>query len=321
MRANLLLLAGNSDLLTVYNAYVGWKKSRETPGTSEFAFCRKNHLSIQALSSIEDIKLQLASSLADTGLFDLDPSEKAALSRASYMSGGRQKQFFKVPERLDKYSADDMVVNSVIAWSFYPRLLIREGKTGWRSVANNQTVRLHITSVNRQAPSQSPHPSQLRQFDSKWRHSSPSSASSGATGNPLGELLPPFRFLSYYHMMQSRNRAYQAHETSAVDDFAVAMLCGELDVRLHAGVLLIDGGSRAKFSVDSWKSAVAIKALSERVREALAAWIRAPSRSNDSANGRKDMRRAEDDRKWIEIWEKIFGGMLQRRASRMHLQV
>ncbi|KAI5288307.1 hypothetical protein KEM54_005311 [Ascosphaera aggregata] len=308
--AKLAMKRGNSDLLTVYNAYLGWKKSRETPGSSEFAFCRKNHLSIQALSSIEDIKVQLAVSFVDTGLFNLTQSEKALLNRASYMSG-RQRQSFKVPERFDKYSNDDMVVNSVVAWSFYPRLLIREGKTGWRSIANNQTVKLHITSVNRQLPSAPPHSSRLRHLNPLWRPSSPSNAQ-------LGDLLPPFRFVSYYHMMQARSRAYQAHEISAVDDFAVALLCGELEVRLHAGVLLIDGGSRAKFAVDSWRCAIAMKSLSERVREALAAWIRGPSRVEPE---KKKLRRLEDDIKWIELWGSIFGGMLQRRASRMNMQV
>lgn len=89
-----------------------------------------------------------------------------------------------------------MVVNSVVAWSFYPKLLTREGK-GWRNVANNQSVTLHPTSVNKRADSAV-----------KW--------------------------LSYYHIMQARNRNLNAHETSAVDDFAIALLCGDAEFKVRA---------------------------------------------------------------------------------------
>lgn len=85
-------------------------------------------------------------------------------------------------------------MDSVIAWSFYPKLVAREGK-GWRNVANNQNVSLAPTSVNR--PSD-----------------------------------PSIKWLSYYHVMQARSKSYIAHETSAVEDFAVAVLCGDLDFKV-----------------------------------------------------------------------------------------
>ena len=108
--------------------------------------------------------------------------------------GGRQRQFFTLPEQYDVNSGNDVIVNSVIAWSFYPKLLTREGK-GWRNVGNNQTVVLHPTSVNKQS-------------DARW--------------------------LSYYSIMQARNRSrtYNAQETSAVDDFAIALLCGDSEFRV-----------------------------------------------------------------------------------------
>jgi ATP-dependent RNA helicase DHX29 len=106
----------------------------------------------------------------------------------------RNRHFFTVPERVDVNSANDVVVNSVIAWSFYPKLVAREGK-GWRNVGNNQTVTLHPTSVNKRAES-----------TIKW--------------------------LSFYHMMQARSKLYNAHETSAVEDFAVAMLCGDVEFKV-----------------------------------------------------------------------------------------
>jgi ATP-dependent RNA helicase DHX29 len=83
----------------------------------------------------------------------------------------------------------------VIAWSFYPKLLVRDGK-GWRSIANNQTVSIHPVSVNR-------HP----ESSVKW--------------------------MSYYHIMQSGNRYYNAHETSNVEDFTVALLCGDVEFKVR----------------------------------------------------------------------------------------
>jgi ATP-dependent RNA helicase DHX29 len=193
----------------VYNAYCAWKRTRSTPGANEYAFCRKNFLSSQTLLNIEDIKMQLIVSLADAGLLTLDPTQKTMLNRYSHTypisiylkltqcrarSGGRQRQFFTIPEDYDTNSSNDVVVNSVIAWSFYPKLLTREGK-GWRNVANNQSVTLHPTSVNKHADA-----------SIKW--------------------------LSYYHIMQARNRNYNAFETNAVDDFAIALLCGEAEFKV-----------------------------------------------------------------------------------------
>ena len=252
---------GDSDLLTLYNAYSAWKKIRSTPGLSEFTFCRKNCLSPQALLNIEDVKTQLLVSLVDTGLLKLDASEASALSRARFTS--RNRQFFTVPERANSNSDNDTIVNAVIAWSFYPRLLTREqGKKGFRNVSNNQSVVLHPTSVNRnRAPD-----------------------------------APPLKFLSYYHIMQSRNRNYNAHETSAVDDIAVALLCGDVGFRLYAGLVTVDG-SRVRFAVRDWKTLLALKVLSSRLREILGAVFREPGRAVLS-------RRHEE---WLGLWERVFG--------------
>lgn len=72
---------GDSDLLTVYNAYCAWKRARSTPGSNEFSFCRKNFLSSQTLLNIEDVKMQLVVSIADAGLLQLDSTQKTSLNR------------------------------------------------------------------------------------------------------------------------------------------------------------------------------------------------------------------------------------------------
>lgn len=113
----------------------------------------------------------------------------------SARSNSRNRQFFIIPEDFDINSNNDVVINSVIAWSFYPKLLTREGK-GWRNVGNNQTITLHATSINKRADQ-----------SIKW--------------------------LSYYHIMQARNRNLNAHDTSAVDDFAIALLCGDAEFKVR----------------------------------------------------------------------------------------
>lgn len=90
---------------------------------------------------------------------------------------------------------NDLILNSVIAWSFYPKILKSEGKS-WRNIANNQSVKLHPSTVNK-----------------------------GIGRNQT--------WLSFYHIMQSANKFYNAHETSAVEDFAVALLCGDAEFKVR----------------------------------------------------------------------------------------
>lgn len=161
---------GDSDLLTVYNAYSAWKRvcQAATGGGAEFQFCRKNFLSPQTLGNIEDLKGQLLNAVIDSGFLQITTEEKQALNRLRYGGRRRQQIFFEVPKRVNINSDNEVICQSVIAWSFYPKLLVRDvpGGKGLRNVGNNQNISLHPSSVNK--------------------------------GN--NEL----RWLSYYHIMQSK---------------------------------------------------------------------------------------------------------------------
>lgn len=137
---------GDSDLLTVYNAYATWRKICTTPGQSEYAWSRKNFLSPQTLAGIEDLKAQLLHSLIDAGLVQLSGDDRTSLNRYRYAS--RHRNFVPVPEPFNTNITNDEFLGSVIASAFYPKILIREGK-GWHNVSNNQSVSLHPTSVNK----------------------------------------------------------------------------------------------------------------------------------------------------------------------------
>jgi len=89
--------------------------------------------------------------------------QRLTIHRTRFSS--RRRQFFDIPQRANVNSDNDIITTSVIAWSFYPKLLIRDGK-GFRNVANNQSISLHPTSVNK------------GHHDLKW--------------------------LSYYHIMQAK---------------------------------------------------------------------------------------------------------------------
>lgn len=152
--AMMLFRRGDSDLLTIYNAYSAWKRVclSNSNGSKDFQFCRKNFLSQQTLSNIEDVKGQLLVSLADSRFLSLTEEERRGLTKMRFGGGRRRQQhFFEVPQRVNINSDNDVVSASVIAWSFYPRLLVRDmpGSKGLRNVGNNQSISLHPSSVNR----------------------------------------------------------------------------------------------------------------------------------------------------------------------------
>ena len=258
--ARLAFKKGDSDLLTIYNAYLAWRRICTSNAMPEYQFCRKNFLNPQTLSNIEDLKAQLAASLADAGFLKLSNSEQGLLGKVGHYS--RRRNFVGIPDRYNSNNYD-LMQNTVIAYSFYPQLLKREGK-GWRNIANNQSVSLHPTSVNKGMVKAS-----------KW--------------------------LSFYHVMQSSSKAYHAHETSPVEDFAVALICGEAEFKMYAGVIVIDG-NRIRFSVDDWKTLIVIKILRTQIRHIIDQSFHYPGRNL-----------SQDQLSWLDIWQKIVSsGMSEK---------
>jgi ATP-dependent RNA helicase DHX29 len=260
--ARLSFKKGDSDLLTTYNAYKAWRLVCTTPGRSELQFCHKNFLSPQNLGNIEDLKAQLLSSLVESGFIHLEPDDRRALTR--YRSTNRNRSFVKVPAIYDVHSNNDIFVNSVVATAFYPKILTREGK-GWRNISNNQSVSLAPTSVNK-----------------------------GTNPNAA-------KFLSYYHIMQSSNKFYNAHSTSVAYPLPmVLMVAADMDFKMHAGVISFPG-SVLRFAVRDWRAAVAIKVLRRRVREILASTWKNPSRVL-----------SEREREWLGFFCGIFQGKFEK---------
>ncbi|KAJ4294657.1 hypothetical protein N0V88_004886 [Collariella sp. IMI 366227] len=250
---------GDSDLLTVYNAYLAWKRvcQSATGGGAEFQFCRKNFLSPQTLANIEDLKGQLLVAVADSGFLQLTEDERRALNKLRFSGRGRRFQaFFEVPKRVNINSDNEIVAQSVIAWSFYPKLLVRDvGSKGLRNIGNNQSISLHPSSVNK------------GYNDLRW--------------------------LSYYHIMQSK-AFYNAHETTAVDPFAIALLCGDVRADMYSGVLVLDG-NRARFALPDWKTMLVVKVLRARLKEMLTRSFKSPGKLPTAQH-----------EKWLEVWQRVF---------------
>ncbi|PSK56712.1 ATP-dependent RNA helicase DHX36 [Elsinoe australis] len=220
---------GDSDLLTTFNAYKTWRRLCTTAGISEFEFCKKNFLSPTALANIEELKGQLLSSLLDAGFMTLSPEERSALSRTRHSRHTRN--FVPIPASFAANEENETIVCSVIAWSFYPKILVREGK-GWRSVANNQSLSLHPTSVNKLSSTPS--------FDKT-------------------------KYLSFYSIMQSSSRFTNAQETSPVEVMALLLLAGDARFEFYAGVIIVDG-NRLRFKVKSWREMTMIKTLRSKIK-------------------------------------------------------
>lgn len=177
------------------------------------------------------------------------------LSRAR--NSKHRRTFFEVPQRANSNSDNDYVTSSVIAWSFYPKILVRDGK-GWRNISNNQSISLYPSSVNKG----------IREL--KW--------------------------LSYYHIMQAK-QFYNAHETTAVEEFAIALLCGDVRFDMFAGVLILDG-NRARFAISDWKTILVIKTLRSRLRDIMTKSFRNPGKQLSA-----------QQQTWMDVWQKIFTGI------------
>ncbi|XP_076614901.1 ATP-dependent RNA helicase DHX29 [Chaetodon auriga] len=67
--AKAALALANSDHLTIYNAYVGWKNTQAEGPRAEMAYCRKHFLNRTALITIQDIKHELMKMMEQAGFW------------------------------------------------------------------------------------------------------------------------------------------------------------------------------------------------------------------------------------------------------------
>ncbi|XP_034402258.1 ATP-dependent RNA helicase DHX29 [Cyclopterus lumpus] len=80
--AKAALALANSDHLTIYNAYLGWKNSRTDGQRAEMSFCRKYFLNRTALMTIEGVKHELMKMMEQAGFWSSRSKPQVAAAAA-----------------------------------------------------------------------------------------------------------------------------------------------------------------------------------------------------------------------------------------------
>uniref|UniRef100_A0A4W6DVC0 ATP-dependent RNA helicase DHX29 n=1 Tax=Lates calcarifer TaxID=8187 RepID=A0A4W6DVC0_LATCA len=81
--AKAALALANSDHLTIYNAYLGWKNSRTEGQRAEMSYCRKHFLNRTALITIEDVKHELMKMMEQVGFWSSRSSSHSKLQASA----------------------------------------------------------------------------------------------------------------------------------------------------------------------------------------------------------------------------------------------
>uniref|UniRef100_UPI003AAEB046 ATP-dependent RNA helicase DHX29 isoform X1 n=1 Tax=Centroberyx gerrardi TaxID=166262 RepID=UPI003AAEB046 len=89
--AKAALALANSDHLTIYNAYLGWKNSRTEGSRAEMSYCRKHFLNHTALLTMQDVKQDLMRMMEQAGFWS-----SRASSRFKPQTGTLSKQQISV---------------------------------------------------------------------------------------------------------------------------------------------------------------------------------------------------------------------------------
>ncbi|XP_056288425.1 ATP-dependent RNA helicase DHX29 [Pseudoliparis swirei] len=84
--AKAALALANSDHLTIYNAYLGWKNSRTDGQRSEMSFCRKYFLNRTALMTIEGVKHELMKMMEQAGFWSSRSKPQVAVAAGAALS-------------------------------------------------------------------------------------------------------------------------------------------------------------------------------------------------------------------------------------------
>ncbi|XP_058473418.1 ATP-dependent RNA helicase DHX29 [Solea solea] len=84
--AKAALALANSDHLTIYNAYVGWKNSQTEGPRAEMSYCRKHFLNRTALMTIEDVRHELMKMMEQAGFWSPRSSSRSKAPQVAPLS-------------------------------------------------------------------------------------------------------------------------------------------------------------------------------------------------------------------------------------------
>lgn len=115
---------GDSDFLTLYNAYLVWRNElisvRGTPGWVRHMkeFCQENFLSQQNLETMEEMKRQFLGLLISSGFVKTSKMD-TSINRYDIK---RSVRLCDVPSAYDKYKDSIPVINAALAAGLYPKV-------------------------------------------------------------------------------------------------------------------------------------------------------------------------------------------------------
>ncbi|CAD6887094.1 unnamed protein product [Tilletia caries] len=197
--------AGDSDFLTVANAFNAWR--RACGNNHHWAFCNRTFLSHQTLQQIEDLRQQYMAYLLDSGFVKVDDGTSRAIARLRWRAGasGGKPRLMQLPDELNLNSGSIAVITAAMAAALYPKMLSIDPKNSQlRTIGNNAPAAIHPSSVNRR----------LR------FHTLPKTC----------------HYLVYFTMMQNAKKRMFAWDTSPVDDRALMLMCGEANFYVRFSV-------------------------------------------------------------------------------------
>lgn len=147
----LWLTIDDSDLATIYNAYVAWRSrfsGKILPGGYRAAkeYCRIHYLSFQNMEMIEDMKKQFLGLLVSIGFLQMDQQELASDINTYRLK--RSERFCQVPAKYNIYGDTIAVVNAAIAAALYPKFAFNAKHTKKLVYGvKNDVVHIHPSSI------------------------------------------------------------------------------------------------------------------------------------------------------------------------------
>jgi len=231
--AKLLFKKGDSDFLTMCNAYYKWRNLCQTNSKGESEYVRKTFLNTKNLISVEELRHQFMNLLIEMKLVDISQQDARDIQRCRFH--GPKSEFFRIPPEYDRFSRDASVIDACVAASFYPKLIQVDGKSGQYHTLNNQPVFVHPGSVNSSVGGK------------------PQFAQGGVT-----------RWMAY-HSLHKGNRLMAA-ECCTVDITSVVALCGDTDIKGLSGIINMDSG-RIRLRLQHPLSSISLRIMRSKTRE------------------------------------------------------
>ncbi|KAF9432044.1 ATP-dependent RNA helicase dhx29 [Entomortierella beljakovae] len=240
----------DSDMLTWFNAYLGWRQEYQIKPHGIYEYCRKNFLSHQNLSMMEDMKKQFLGFLVGTGFVKVDDETKRELNRERF---NHRISFCPIIPEYNTYQRSIPVLNAAITAGMYPKVMMR-----------NDELKAYVTGPRQ---------------DTVWIHpSSVNFAKGGASATSGTDLSPWFVFNS----LVKSTRMY-VWESCRVGQFPLVLFGGELAVKHHAKLVTVDKWIQFKCHA---KTAVIFKMMREELDKILQKRIDEPEKGTTEREDR-----------------------------------